>query len=95
MKNKLRRFAEEAEIGAIRSIIKWKYKKEGKSVPSDGQLDRQSREAASLANEVITKTGKTVWKDLKKVYGEHRPGNVGVKRDGCKKGGTGRGGEEA
>ena len=94
MKNKLRRFAEGAEIGAVRSILKWKYKKEGKTTPSDVQLDQQSREAASLANDVIAKTGKTVWHDLKKVYGEHRAGNVSVKRDGSKKGGTRKGGEE-
>ena len=94
MKNKLRRFAEGAEIGAVRSILKWKYKKEGKTTPSDVQLDQQAREAASLANDVIAKTGKTVWHDLKGVYGEHRAGNVGVKRDGSKKEGTGKGGEE-
>ena len=95
MKNKLRRFAEEAEIGAVRSILKWKYKKEGKSVPSDGQLDRQSREAASLAKDVITKTGKTVWHDLKEVYGGHNTENVSNKTDGSKKGGAGKKGGEA
>jgi len=94
MKNKLKRFAEKAEIGAVRSILKWKYKKEGKSIPSDVQLDQQSRDAASLANDVITKTGKTVWHDLKEVYGEHRPENVGVKRDGSKKEDVGKGGVE-
>jgi|GEM_PF-508743 hypothetical protein len=92
MKNKLKRFAKGAEIGAVRSILKWKYKKEGKTTPSDVQLDHQSREAASLANDVISKTGKTVWHDLKEVYGEHRAGNVGVKRGGSKKGSTKKGG---
>jgi hypothetical protein len=92
MKKKFRRFAEGAEIGAVRSILKWKYKKEGKNVPSDVQLDQQSQEAASLANDVITKTGKAVWHDLKEVYGDHRAGNAGVKRGGSKKGGTKEGG---
>ncbi len=94
MKNKLRRFAEGAEMGAVRSILKWKYKKEGKSVPSDVQLDQQSREAASLAKEVITKTGKTVWHDLKEVYGERGAGNAGVKEDARKKGDMGKKGGE-
>ncbi len=94
MKKRFRRFAEEVEIGAVRSILKWKYKKEGKTTPSDVQLDQQSREAASLANDVITRTGKTVWHDLKGVYGEHRAGNAGVKRDSSKKGGNRKGGEE-
>jgi hypothetical protein len=89
MKNKLRQFAEDAEIGAVRSILKWKYKREGKSIPSDGQLDQASRDAASLAKDVLRKTGKTVWHDLKEVYGEHGPGNAGIKKDGCKKGGSG------
>jgi hypothetical protein len=92
IKNKLKRFAEGAEIGAVRSILKWKYKKEGKNVPSDVQLDHQSRKTASLANDVIAKTGKSVWHDLKEVYGEHRTGNVGVKKDSSKKGGTTKGG---
>lgn len=94
MKNKLRRFAEGAELGAVRSILKWKYKKEGKNVPSDGRLDQQSREAASLAKDVIRKTGKTVWHDLKEVYGEHAAPNAGVERDGSREGGTGKGGKE-
>jgi len=95
MKNKLKRFAEDAEIGTARSILKWKYKKEGKSVPSDGQLDRQSRVVASLAKDVITKTGKTVWRDLKEVYGRHHAENVSNKRDSSKKGGDGKKGGEA
>ena len=93
MKNKLRRFAEGVEIGAVRSILKWKYKKEGKNVPSDVQLDQQSREAASLANDVIAKTSKTVWQDLKEVYGK-RAENENAKNNGSKKGGTRKGGEE-
>ena len=88
MKKKFRRFAEGAEIGAVRSILKWKYKKEGKNVPSDVQLDQQSREAASLAHDVIAKTGKTVWHDLKEVYGQ-RAENGDAKNDGTKKRGVG------
>ena len=88
MKKKLRRFAEETEVGAVRSILKWNYKKKGKKVPSDMALDHQSRKAASLANEVITKTGKTVWHDLKEVYGQ-RAENGDVKNNGTKKGGVG------
>lgn len=95
MKTKLRRFAEEAEIGAVRSILKWKFRKEGKSVPSDVQLEQKSREAASLAKDVLTKTGKTVWRDLKEAYGGHRAGNVTNKGDDSKKGGGGKRGGEA
>ena len=95
MKKKLRRFAEDAEISAVRSLLKWKYKKDGKSVPSDAQIEQQSREAASLANDVIAKTGKTVWHDLKKVYREHRAENDSVKSESGKKGGTEKGREEA
>lgn len=93
LKKKFRQFAQEAEVGAVRSILKWKYKKEGKNVPSDVQLDQQSRDAASLANDVITKTGKTVWHDLKKVYGQ-RTENGDVKNNGSQWGGTKNGGEE-
>ena len=86
MKAKLRRLAEAAEIGAARSVLKWKYKKEGKNVPSDAQLNQQSRDAASLARDVLTKTGKTVWHDLKEAYDEHCVENVNAKKEGHRKG---------
>ena len=82
MKNKLKRFAAETEVGAVRSILKWKYKKTGKRVPSAAELDEQSRKAALLANDVISTTGKTVWDDLKRAYGKKCSGNESVKKEG-------------
>ena len=84
MKNKLKRFAAETEMGAVRSILKWKFKKEGKRIPSAAELDEQSRKAALLANDLIMTTGKTVWNDLIEVYVKK-----GVKKEGAKKGGLG------
>jgi hypothetical protein len=66
MKDKLKRLAEDAEAGAVRSILKWTYKKKGKGIPSNATLDHQTRRTVSLANDTV----KTVWRDLKEVYGE-------------------------
>jgi hypothetical protein len=82
MKNKLKRFATETEVGAVRSILKWKYEKTGRRVPSSAALEKQSRKAVFLANDIISTTGKTVWNDLKQVYGKKCSGSGGVKKKG-------------
>jgi hypothetical protein len=64
----IRRLAKEAEEGIARSILRWKYKKEGVSPPGDDDLETQSRRVADTARGVISKRGKTVWNELKKVY---------------------------
>ena len=66
--NTLRKIAEEAEMRVARSILRWKFKKEGKQVPLDTQLDIESRQVADRAHQVIAKRGKNVFNELKKVY---------------------------
>ncbi len=84
MKNRIKRFATETEIGAVRSILKWGYQKKEKRVPSASELDKQSRKAVLMANDIIMSTGKTVWSDLKEACAKK-----GVKKEGSKKGGFG------
>jgi len=67
-KNNLKKIAEEAEMRVARSILRWKYKKEGKQVPQDHQLENESRQIAGRAHQVVAKRGKNVFNELKKVY---------------------------
>ena len=68
IKRGIKRLAENAEIGVARSILRWKYKKEGKEAPGNDELKEQSLRVAGKAHEVIAERGKNVWNELKKVY---------------------------
>jgi hypothetical protein len=68
IKKGIRRLAEDAEAGIARSILRWKYKKEGISPPGDDDLETQSRAVADRARGVIAERGMNVWNELKKVY---------------------------
>ena len=68
LKKDLKRLAKDTEVRLARSILAWKYKREGRPLPGDRQLERESREAAGQAREVITKRGRNVWNEFKKAY---------------------------
>ena len=68
IKRGIKRLAENAEIGVARSILRWKYKKEGRDAPGDDELKDQSQRVAGKAHEIITERGRSVWNELKKVY---------------------------
>lgn len=76
IKKGIKRFAENAEIGVARSILRWKYKKEGRDAPGDEELKDQSRIVAGRAHEVIAERGRNVWDEFKKVYAK-----TGAKED--------------
>ena len=68
IKKGIKKLAENAEIGAARSILRWKYKKEGRDAPGDDELKEQSLRVAGKAHEIIAERGRNVWNELKKVY---------------------------
>ncbi len=72
IKNNLKKMAEEAEMRVARTVLRWKYKKDGKNVPQDNQLESESRHVAGRVNEVVAKRGKAVFSELKKVYVKKR-----------------------
>ncbi len=76
-KKEIKRVLGRAEQGITRSIIRWKYKKEGKPLPQDDSIDDHSREVVDQAHRIIAKRGKVIWKELKKVYS----GEAGKKED--------------
>ena len=64
----MKRIAKEAELRVTKSILRWKYKKEGRHVPPQYRLETESRQIAGRAHEVIAERGKTVFNELKRVY---------------------------
>jgi hypothetical protein len=68
IKKNVKKLALDAENKVARSILRWKYKKDGKTVPEEHQLDNESRYVAEKAHQVIAKRGKNVLNELKKVY---------------------------
>ncbi len=67
-KKNIKKVVQEAETGVAKSILRWKYKKEGRPVPVDHQLENDSRQVADRVHKVIARRSKNVWKELKKVY---------------------------
>ena len=71
-KKKIKKIARNAEVKAAESILRWKYKKEGKSIPEDEDLNSQSRVVADKAHRVLSRRGKNIWKELKKTYRKNK-----------------------
>jgi len=68
IKKNVKKLARDAENRVARSILRWKYKKEGKPVPLEHQLENESRYVTEKAHQIIAKRGKTALNELKKVY---------------------------
>ena len=64
IKKNLKKLAQKGEVKVTRSILRWKYKKEGQPKPVDHQLERRSEEIASQAHEVVSRRGRKVWDEL-------------------------------
>ncbi|MGD8226498.1 MAG: hypothetical protein PVI20_01885 [Desulfobacteraceae bacterium] len=67
-KKELKRMARDTEIRVTQSILRWKYKKDGKQAPEDPELKSQSQSLTDQAHQIISRRGKNIWKELKKVY---------------------------
>ncbi|MFC1580104.1 hypothetical protein ACFL4N_04265 [Thermodesulfobacteriota bacterium] len=67
-KKEIKKIARNTEVKIAQSILRWKYKKEGKGIPEDGNLQNQSRVVTDKANRIISQRGKNIWKELKKSY---------------------------
>ncbi len=67
-KRNLKKIGKRTEVKVAQSILRWKYKREGKPVPLDSRLESQSKFIADQAHQVIAGRSKSLWKELKKVY---------------------------
>ena len=77
IKKDLKKIAQDAQVNIVRSILNWKYKREGRQSPDDETLERQSRRISRQANDVIVKRGKNVWNEFKKAYNDGRKNGKG------------------
>jgi hypothetical protein len=64
MKNML----EATETKIAESVLRWKYKKEGKAMPEESDLQHQSRAVTQKAKEILSRRGKNILRELKGVY---------------------------
>jgi hypothetical protein len=67
-KKDIRRALDRAERGITRSVIRWKYRKEGRPTPPDDTLEGQSRQVVDEAHKIIARRSKNVWSELKNIY---------------------------
>lgn len=68
LKKKIKKAAERTEIKITESLLRWKYKKEGKKIPANQNFESQSRHIMEQAHKTISKRGKNIWNELKKAY---------------------------
>ncbi|MFH1350913.1 MAG: hypothetical protein ABII26_08230 [Pseudomonadota bacterium] len=66
LKEDLKRMARETETRVAKSLLRWKYKKEGKRIPNDQEIDVHSKMLTEQAHEIISRRGKNIWNELKK-----------------------------
>ena len=62
-KKNIKNLAQETEVKITQSLLRWKYKREGRPVPQDKQLEKDSRLITKQANKVITRRGKNIWNE--------------------------------
>lgn len=68
MDNDLKAIARGAEKKLTESLLRWKYRKEGKSVPEDDLLQRQSEQVRDQAHRILHHRSRKVWEEIKKAY---------------------------
>jgi hypothetical protein len=67
LKTGLKKIVKGTELKVAESILRWKYKKEGKKIPHGADIERQSKQIAEEAHQIIAKRGKNIWNELIRV----------------------------
>jgi len=68
VKENVKNLMKATEMKLAKSILRWKYKKEGKEIPGDSDLQARSRMITEKANQVLSRSGKSLLKELKEIY---------------------------
>jgi hypothetical protein len=68
LKEGMKNILKAAEVKITESLLRWKYKKEGKGMPVEPELQHRSHVISQNANEILTRTGKNIMKEFKEVY---------------------------
>jgi hypothetical protein len=72
IKDDLKKLAKDTEVKLTESILRWKYKKEGKKMPDKEVLEHNSRLVADKANSILSRRGKSILNEFKKAYRESK-----------------------
>jgi hypothetical protein len=70
IKDDLKKLAKETEVKLAESILRWRYKKEGKKLPDKDYLEHKSRTITDRANMILAQRGKNIFNEFKKAYHE-------------------------
>ena len=57
LKKNIKKVTERTEIKLAEVVLRWRYKKEGKEIPADQNLESQSRHIMEQAHKTISKRG--------------------------------------
>ncbi len=68
LKKGLKKMAKNAELKVAESLLRWKYKKEGKRTPDDESIGQQTRIVTDQAHRIIAKRGMSIWQSFKEAY---------------------------
>ncbi|MBW2066423.1 MAG: hypothetical protein JRJ03_16050 [Deltaproteobacteria bacterium] len=68
MKEDLKKKAKDAELKLVQSLFRWKYKREGRPVPGEEELEKRSRIFTEKVQGTISRRGGNIWKELKNAY---------------------------
>ena len=68
LKKGLKKMAKNAELKVAESLLRWKYRKEGKRVPDDESIGQQTRTITDQAHQIIAKRGMSIWQGFKEAY---------------------------
>lgn len=68
IKKGLKNLTKKFEKGVAKSIINWKFNKEGKAPPDEAQLEAISKKVTDEANEIISRKSKDIWHSIKTSY---------------------------
>ncbi len=66
IKKDLKNLALRTENRLAESLLKWKYRKEGKEMPAEDMVRTESERVTRQANRVLSQRGKRAWNDLKR-----------------------------
>jgi hypothetical protein len=66
VKKNLKDMAERTEARLTESLLRWKYRKEGKEIPTDRSVEAQSRRILDQVHKTLSKRGKNVLNQFRK-----------------------------
>ena len=73
VKKGLKRVMIDTEMKVTESFLKWVYKKEGKALPDNLDLQKRSRTIVEQTNRTLSKRGKNIWNEFKSACQKKSP----------------------